>query len=66
MMIKTTTNNTTIATITPTLELLSSDCEAESVGELIKVPCTTAVLAASTATAVVMAVVMAVTPLVVV
>ena len=32
MMIKTTTTNTTIATITPTLELLlSSDCEAKSV-----------------------------------
>ena len=31
MMIKTTTTNTTIATITPTLELFSSDCEAESV-----------------------------------
>ena len=31
MMMKTTTTNTTIATITPTLELLSSDCEAESV-----------------------------------
>ena len=32
-MIKTTTTNTTTATITPTLELLSSD-EAERVGEL--------------------------------
>ena len=29
MMIKTTTTNTTIATITPTLELLLSECEAE-------------------------------------
>ena len=37
MMIKTTTTNTTIATITPTLELLSSDCEADSVGELKEV-----------------------------
>ena len=36
MMIKTTTTNTTIATITPTMELLlSSDCEDESVGELM-------------------------------
>ena len=36
MMIKTTTTNTTIATITPILELLLlSDCEDERVGELI-------------------------------
>ena len=62
-MIKTTTTNTTIATITPTLELLSSDCEAESVGELMKVLWTTAVLVASTA-AVVVAVVVVVWALV--
>ena len=39
MMIKTTTTNTTIATVTPTLELLlSSDCEDElSVGEVKEV-----------------------------
>ena len=37
MMIKTTTTNTTIATITPTPELLSSDCEADGVGELKEV-----------------------------
>ena len=44
-MIKTTTTNTTIATITPTLELLSSDCEAESVGELKEViVCTLVIL----------------------
>ena len=36
MMIKTTTTNTAIATITPTLELLSSD-EVESVGEFMKI-----------------------------
>ena len=51
-----------MATITPTLELLSSDCEAESVGEFMKLLWTTAVLVASTAVAVV--VVVAVTQLV--
>ena len=50
MMIKTTTTNTTIATITPTLEMFSSD-EAESVGEFMKVLWTTAVVVASTAVA---------------
>ena len=43
MMIKTTTTNITIATITPTLELLSSD-EAESVGELNDDVCTVIIL----------------------
>ena len=43
MMIKTTTANTTIATITPTLEMFSSD-EAESVGELEEVIARTLVM----------------------